>query len=220
MKLRSILLALASLLVLTACPIGSVIQYIHTNSFAYQYVITKHFELSEPRISQDGSSVSFTLDFTGEGAAIDYREEVFHQIAQENGDTGWDAEIMERNYAGQWPIYIYPDLVRIDVTSNQDYDDEHPAGTLLNDCFSLAFSTAYEYISSGYKNKDQLVHKRILLSELTSQDMRIMHDYPGLYIERLPENRGIHELRFVLYYANGLQWAKRFEVDFDQVFPE
>lgn len=219
MKLRSILLGLATLLVLTACPIGGIIRYIHTKSFAYQYVIPKHFELIVSQMSEEGSSGYFILDFTGEGAAIDYREEVFHPIAKANGDTGWDAEVRERLY-GPWPVYIYPDVVRIDATSNQDYDDEHPAGTLLNDCFSLSFYTAYEFINSGYKNEEQLVHKDILLSELTSQDMRIMHDYPRLHFERLPKYKGVHELRFVLYYADGTQWAKRFEVDFDQVFPE
>ncbi len=43
-------------------------------------------------------------------------------------------------------------LESITIVANKDFDDNHPAGTLLNDLFELQFYAFHSFIKDGYKN--------------------------------------------------------------------
>lgn len=43
------------------------------------------------------------------------------------------------------------DFISIEITSDQDYNETHPAGTSLNDIFYFASSSPAKYIARGYK---------------------------------------------------------------------
>ena len=45
---------------------------------------------------------------------------------------------------------ITPDITRISIKSDSDFDAEHPAGTSLNDIVRLYSTSVYPYIKSGY----------------------------------------------------------------------
>lgn len=95
------------------------------------------------------------------------------------------------------------DFVSIDIVSENDWDESHPAGTSLNDVFRFASSSPYKYIASGYKKSyfwmneelPEYVHKYYagvaydraydeksmhlvhgLVSELSSDDLILLGD--------------------------------------------
>jgi len=49
------------------------------------------------------------------------------------------------------PFVWAKDIDRIDVVSDADWDAEHPAGTSLNDLFTIECRSFYHYIACGYK---------------------------------------------------------------------
>jgi hypothetical protein len=53
---------------------------------------------------------------------------------------------------GDPPCLAEP-LLSISVVSDADYDDIHPAGTLLDDIVKLNALSPWKFIQSGYKNK-------------------------------------------------------------------
>ncbi len=89
-------------------------------------------------------------------------------------------------------INIADDFVRIDVTSDADWDVEHPAGTLLNDLMIMEGITRYSYVRGdreGVKRTIDMCGKmkyfnpipcsdfdfyRKPLPEVTSEDMTLM----------------------------------------------
>ena len=40
-------------------------------------------------------------------------------------------------FQGLWPLEYAEKIIAIDVRSSQDYDEDHPAGTLLNDLIKV-----------------------------------------------------------------------------------
>lgn len=66
--------------------------------------------------------------------------------------------------------YFDVDPVKIEIVSNKDFDDEHPAGTSLGDLFYFQSITPHPFIKNGYSGEEfTLINKR--LNELTAEDM-------------------------------------------------
>ena len=55
---------------------------------------------------------------------------------------------------------------KIVVTSKQDWDAEHPAGTDLGDCFDLSYDTFMPYVENGHNGRPKSTRIRKRLSEI------------------------------------------------------
>lgn len=53
-------------------------------------------------------------------------------------------------YAIVETVCIHPDMTSINIVSNQDFDEEHLAGSSLNDCVTIHLCSYYPYIANGY----------------------------------------------------------------------
>lgn len=79
-----------------------------------------------------------------------------NRLAEKHHDTSYNREIMYAagsnfmcaTFGGKYGIT--PDMTKISVKSNNDFDANHPAGTPLNDIVRLYSTTVYPYIESGY----------------------------------------------------------------------
>lgn len=96
----------------------------------------------------------------------------------------------------QW----YNDAVSINITSDMDYDAEHPAGISLNDVFNLVSMSPYKFIQSGYKKKfafhetdlsslpEYLLHFKGKLITNTWMNDKTLHPVYGLVSDLTPED--------------------------------
>ncbi len=70
--------------------------------------------------------------------------------------------------------YAISDVVAgVEILCDEDWASGYPAGTLLNDIFSIRLISLYPYVSCGYTgNVDTLIDKP--LSDVTSEDMTLI----------------------------------------------
>lgn len=108
------------------------------------------------------------------------------EIAKRNGDEigAYEGGTPPGLYFGD-QIALADNFTSMHITSDADWDEEHPAGTLLDDILSVRMYSFAEFIRNGYHdlagNKSeplgdyrslQIIQKRV--SELTSDDMEII----------------------------------------------
>ncbi|MCQ2251484.1 MAG: hypothetical protein MJZ66_10305 [Bacteroidales bacterium] len=94
-------------------------------------------------------------------------------------------------------------LNSINVTTNKDFDSEHPAGSSLNDIFTLEYASAYELIQSNYDPNLNFnltdKYQEIALSEFKASPLLFYHMY--LYFNKLPEKLGTYEFTITFNYG-------------------
>ena len=81
----------------------------------------------------------------------------------------------EGNGCGYVKGYTYWDItpVSIDIASNADFDETHPAGTSLNDITLFTTFSPYPFIKNGYTGKEFVKNKKTL-DKYTQDDFKLV----------------------------------------------
>lgn len=118
--------------------------------------------------------------------------ELFDSLAAKHNDTTYNRIVTEPDIPGMVftsacnPVGNAEDFVAINVVSDHDWDEQHPAGTSLNDIVSLSTRSYRQYIKSGYDDalfpaKKKYTYQNILLSEMTAADYELIMSYDERY---------------------------------------
>ena len=133
-------------------------------------------------------NVTHRISSQSEGAD----KEFYDRICTEYGDTAYNQNIYLPNGI-IYPMSDYPHIAVINVTSSEDFDEAHPAGTSLNDVMSVIYSNIMEYVESGYTctiNNS----KTKSLNELQPQDLAMSDGQLSLAFNKEPDELCIHTL--------------------------
>lgn len=156
------------------------------------------------------SDDSYWLIRPSKGAARVYFTDVnspgyaqFKRLALANNDTNYNDYV-----SGDAGAHAFADnFSAIHITSDKDWDAEHPAGTLLNDIVIIDAVSYASFIRSGYKGRSpELLCKHA--SELAVDDLYILHcSYDslfGFWFDKAPVEAGVeHALTITLITAAG-----------------
>lgn len=142
-RLAAILSMLCALLCLCSCDI-----YYDYYSIGY---IARYHDIDNISLTQDGNFIYIKAKSHQYACASDKSQRLFRQTAREFGDTAYNKEI---TYEEGWPLF-HPEAYRqriqsIDITSDVDFDAEHPAGSDLGDIVTFYGQTLYPYVQSAY----------------------------------------------------------------------
>ena len=193
-------------------------------SFVYKYFHSESIFMYE---TDDGN---ISLVFSDRTTACDWKskgrlKELYDSLCYAHNDMSYNKEIM---YFGS---PIEPDaerlsinnIVSINVVSNANFDEQHPAGSSLNDVIRFMGTSLYEFLQSNYTYKYDWENKPVeytiesnfsklpyeapryaLLSELTADDMRLMTVNIGvLHFIKEPTLSKTHELKIIATLDNG-----------------
>lgn len=134
----------------------------------------------------------------------------FLEIAERNGD-----DFKRNDYPLFWNsrMALSDNLVSIEITSNADWDETHPAGTSLNDLFEITLNSFTEYMRNGYAFRessgqpDPVIRgaRRIIkpVSELTPDELAIIQSDPSFAVRSTPTLAEEHTLTFTLTNTDG-----------------
>ncbi len=112
------------------------------------------------------------------------RSEEFYAMCEKQGDVGYD--VGERTIAlidGDWfrPQALTTNYTSIEIVAPLvDFDEEHPAGTSLNDLVRVRYSTLYPFIRDGYNVQpdtsytDGYLECDKKLTDITAEDLRLL----------------------------------------------
>ncbi len=116
------------------------------------------------------------------------------------GDTTFSGWI---KYSGDDYIVSAMPLNSINIVSDKDFDTEHPAGSSLNDMFTLEYASAWNLIQSNYDPKINIhqygQYQTMPLSE--SKELILPFYWMGLYFNKLPEKLGTYEFTITFNYG-------------------
>lgn len=113
--------------------------------------IARYHDIDNISQTQDGNFIYIKAKSHQYACASDKNQRLFRQTAREFGDTVYNMEI---TYEEEWPL-DNPEAYRqriqsIHITSDVDFDAEHPAGSDLGDIVTFYGQTLYPYIQSAY----------------------------------------------------------------------
>ena len=98
-------------------------------------------------------------------------KEFFDAICEKYGDVGYNRKELKIDGGGPDISLIIPDLLNFTIYSDKDFDESHPAGTLLSDCFMVyAFSNYSRFHSEGRDD----IKNGLLLSDVLPNDLKML----------------------------------------------
>ena len=76
---------------------------------------------------------------------------MFDSLSVVNSDTGFNQQAVFFTSSKKGVNAVISDKIKgIHIHTDVDYDANHPAGSLLDNCTTITFSSCYQYVSSGY----------------------------------------------------------------------
>lgn len=137
---------------------------------------------------------------------------LFKRINEENGDCTYSRS---RRYWAGFPTSTYPNILRVDVTCDVDYDESHKAGELLNDIVMVEYSSYADFIERGYVG-EECKKIKVLLSE--EPDFRIIQTEDLLFQLNFKKAPSVipatYNIKVTVEYADGTMESDAIECTF------
>jgi hypothetical protein len=123
---------------------------------------------------------------------------MFRKLAIKNKDTSFYQD-------GVFGSCLADPIESLNIVSDSDYDDAHPAGTSLNDIIYVEFRSATEFVESGYTNEWYSVKKNPYdlhfiepLAQFLAKKRNLVNECFGFIFHHLPTK--VLEHNFTIYY--------------------
>lgn len=95
----------------------------------------------------------------------------------------------------------------INITCDQDFDQQHPKGTLLNDITEISYYWAKPFLDSKYQNRrlgDRIKSSTTeLLTQFNEKKLDLTSSYFRMIIQNRPEKAGIYQFTITYKDVNG-----------------
>lgn len=174
MKTKILFFALAIMVLMTGCP--SITGCLQTHDYVSD-ILENHRDLKAIPLESNAIAIGMVTpeqrdsDYTGfitEKQRRQEREHLkrLHQFQQEVGDVGFPETTDQcigptRPASLYYNVYLENSLVRINIVAKEDWDSEHPTGSLLDDQFLLLTYSCDKYVKQKFRisDKDVAAHK-------------------------------------------------------------
>ena len=120
-------------------------------------------------------------------------EERYYALCEKFGDIKPDGFTCSSYNHLPYPIAYFEIVNTIAITSNADWNADHPAGTSLNDLFDITYHTYYPYVSNRYVG-EELTTVTKPLTELQYDEMKLIQLDISLMCSSLPTEFEHHTL--------------------------
>ena len=173
----------------------------YSDSFIAFYFYYPKIELvvDEP---QEGVIYCFPADNTKVLGSDTSRDgKLFKMVNEENGDCTYSRS---RRYGPRLPASTYPNILRVDVTCDVDYDESHKANESLNDIVMVEYGSYADFIERGYVG-EECKKIKVLLSE--EPDFRIIQTEDLMFLLKFKKAPSIipatYNIKVTVEYADG-----------------
>lgn len=133
-------------------------------------------------------------------------------VNEENGDCTYSRS--RRFWAG-FPTSTYPNILRVDVTCDVDYDESHKANESLNDIVMVEYGSYADFIERGYVG-EKCKKIKVLLSE--EPDFRIIETTDRWFVLRFQKAPSVipatYNIKVTVEYADGTMESDAIECTF------
>jgi hypothetical protein len=162
--------------------------------------------LLEVRLKKPFKSVSY--DSKGEDKII------YDDLCKKHNDLSYCREVTFYNGVGGAGA-LYPNYTSVLITSNSNYDEEHPAGTPLNDIIICEYCSSYLYVLGGYADESLLDVKTKPLLEVTDDDLALL-GLLNFFFTQNPDTSGRHDITVSVTTDDGRTFTATCTMDFSE----
>ena len=184
----------------------------YSDSFIAFYFYYPKIELvvDEP---QEGVIYCFPADNTKVLGSDTSRDgKLFKRINEENGDCTYSRS---RRYWAGFPTSTYPNILRVNVTCDVDYDESHKADESLNDIVMVEYGSYADFIERGYVG-EECKKTKVLLSE--EPDFRIIQTEDLMFLLKFKKAPSVipatYNIKVTVEYADGKLESNAIECTF------
>ncbi len=199
-------------------------EYIYT-SYVYQYTTADTMYLQADIYTNQKDKIIVAFDGWHLTRATDPTK--YNAIGEKHNDMTYNKKIESNSDPSVPHGYLAVDFLSIDVVSSQDFDEQHPAGTSLNDIVRFTAYSPYNYIQRSYTGEPEKEKIDKLLSECNAQDflMTIARDYDWyshhiescfLQFVQAPQLAQQHTLTVTVVDDSGWTWEASIEMDWSK----
>lgn len=165
-KIMKILLFL-SILLFCACNDGHeepITGSFFEKSFIQRYLVVEKISLDI--VDSDGDMLKLAL--LSEGKHFEKKSQTFEELSEKYNDLSYNNNLVPYTNNA-----IANRFVSMSMYSDADFDEKHPAGTLLNDIVSFYGESIYPYIKNNYEGEwYSQTNKK--LNELSEEDLVLL----------------------------------------------
>jgi hypothetical protein len=113
-----------------------------------------------PRVYEISNNVGISILIGSQGIGkglIDWKKggdsyvDYYNELVEKIGDTSYNSKLMY-GFSSNGIVAVADTLQSVNITCNKQIDERHPAGSSLNDLFSVYFEDPYAVIKNGYKS--------------------------------------------------------------------
>ncbi len=133
----------------------------------------------------------------------DYPENDFMKYATRNNDLQYNEIELSGSYFHR--TACSDNFKSVHVVAAEEWDEKHPAGSLLDELFSLKAVSYAPFIREEYQGTEQTKIDK-LLSDLTAEDLSMLNVEMEFFAKSLPaDTHKIHELTFTFVTDEGVE---------------
>jgi hypothetical protein len=109
------------------------------------------------------------------------KQVLYEALSKKYGDISFDRTVTFYTHYPPYPSAQAYSLVSIEITSDTEFDENHPAGTSLADLVTISYSSVKPFIDSDYKGYQGPVSSRYEtnfkkpLSEIGRDDLQLLY---------------------------------------------
>lgn len=110
---------------------------------------------------------------------------------------------------------LWEPVVAIDAVALDDYDEDHPKGSSLNDIASVFYYECLTYIQSGYNIGCYPFRGRkcVELSYFPEEPIKLMEAFQQILLMRAPATADNHKVRLIYRFEDGSELSRTFETN-------
>ena len=137
---------------------------------------------------------------------------LYNNLCKEFHDTSYYL-IEDIHYRNVSTIIPKPSL--INITSSDDFDDEHLAGSTLNDVIQINYTELQQFINTEY-NPEHLSVKHIALSGFDYAGELVQYGTDSFEFIKEPSIKRRHELTISITFGDKKTLSTKLKYDFDK----
>ncbi len=134
----------------------------------YRSFVTTYLVLSDNDIdlrNTKAGNIVITRDLDVNSMYVSYNsngkeKELYDKLCKEHNDMTYNNKRNKKVHGSGIATVSATDFTGIDISSNQDFDTEHPAGSSLKDIVRFVSFSPKRFIDSGYKDRSDWVSSK------------------------------------------------------------
>ncbi len=147
----------------------------------FRSYVTSYISLDERIVSVNTTNAERLISIEVNDGEFEWNssgrsKEIYDSLCQKNNDMSFNKKLGYIHFPDWGGPILAENILRIDIVSENDFDETHSRGTSLNDLVMFNAFTPKPFIDNGYKKGDYFVDKDVDEYEVLTKISKLVSD--------------------------------------------